>query len=229
MQHNGHLRYYFILSIFIHVIIFFLFYYFFLQKKVSFRTEENKIVNVRIVKTPPKSAKNLSNDGQISKPKTISGFKNMIQNRPKLAQISPQKTGFSKKIAPYKESKSSHFSQEFRKNFAAASKLYDSENDINEPTMKFAETDGLTFSDGEARRLIEYDTEAIKSLNLISDQECTLLLTVNENGYIANIEIIKSTDDQLLDDTIVSIIGNWKFEQGISQQKAMLKLKYFIK
>ena len=95
--------------------------------------------------------------------------------------------------------------------------------------MKFAETDGLTFSDGEARRLIEYDTEAIKSLNLISDQECTLLLTVNENGYIANIEIIKSTDDQLLDDTIVSIIGNWKFEQGISQQKAMLKLKYFIK
>ena len=132
MQHNGHLRYYFILSIFIHAIIFFLFYYFFLQKKVSFRTEENKIVNVRIVKTPPKSAKNLSNDGQISKPKTISGFKNMIQNRPKLAQISPQKTGFSKKIAPYKESKSSHFSQEFRKNFAAASKLYDSENDINE-------------------------------------------------------------------------------------------------
>jgi TonB family protein len=66
-------------------------------------------------------------------------------------------------------------------------------------------------------------------LNIISDQECTLLLTVNESGYITNIEIVKSTEDQLLDEKIISIVGNWKFEAGASLQKAMLKLKYFIK
>lgn len=229
MQYNGHLRYYFIFSVFIHICIFMLFYYFFLQKKVSFRTEENKIVNVKIVNAPPKSAKRNPNDGQVSKPKTISGFKNMIQTRPKLSQISPQKMGLSKKIAYYKQSKSNHSTQEFHKNVIATSQLYDNENDLNEPVMEFAENNGLTFSDGEARRLTEYDTEAIKSLNLITDQECTLLLTVNESGYITNIEIIKSTEDQLLDDTIISIIGNWKFEPGTSLQKAMLKLKYFIK
>ena len=52
---------------------------------------------------------------------------------------------------------------------------------------------------------------------------------INESGYITNIEIVKSTEDQLLDDKIISIVGNWKFEVGTSLQKAMLKLKYFIK
>jgi outer membrane biosynthesis protein TonB len=229
MQHDGHLRYYFIFSVFIHVIIFLLIYYFFIQKKVSFRTEENKIVNVKLVKTPPKSAKNVSNEGQIAKPKTISGFKNIIQSRPKLSQATPVRDGMTKKIATYQHSKSHHSTQKFTKNFTAAAQLYDSENDLNEPVMEFAQDDGLTFSDGEARKLVEYDIQAIKALNLISDQECTLLLSVNESGYITNIEIIKSTNDQLLDQTITSIIGNWKFEAGSSLQKAMLKLKYFIK
>ena len=229
MQYNGHLRYYFMFSIFIHVAIFIAFYYFFFQKKVSFRSEENKIVNVKLVKTAPKTAKTVSNDGQISKPKTISGFKNTIQNYPKIQQISTEGTEVLKRIELYKPSAGGHSTQEFRWNSASVSEFYESESDLNEPVMEFAEDNGLTFSDGESRQLVEYDTEAIKSLNIISDQECTLLLTVNESGYITNIEIVKSTEDQLLDDKIVSIVGNWKFEAGTSLQKAMLKLKYFIK
>ena len=84
MQYNGHLRYYFTFSIFIHVAIFVALYCFFFQKKVSFKSEENKVVNVKLVKTAPKAAKNVSNEGQISKPKTISGFRNTIQNYPSL-------------------------------------------------------------------------------------------------------------------------------------------------
>lgn len=229
MQYEEHLRYYFVVSIFIHAAIFLLLYFIFFQKKVSFRTEENKIVNVKLVKTPPESIKSKAADGQIAKPQTISGFKNVINNLPKLPQISPDNAGLSGKTVSYNQSKSSYSAQEFRTNFTAAAQLYDSENDFNEPEMDFAKDNGLTFSDGEARVLLEYNTDAIKSLNMISDQECTLLLTVNENGYITNIDIIKSTEDQQLDDAIVSIIGNWKFEPSASSQKAMLKLKYFIK
>lgn len=229
MQHEEHLRYYFIVSIFIHAAIFLLFYFFFFQKKVSFRTEENKIVNVKLVKAPPESVRNKSVNEQIAKPKTISGFKNVITNLPKLSQVLPDNTGLSKKTTHYNQSKSNYSVQKFKNNFTAASQLYDSENDFNEPAMKFEENSELTFSDGEARKLLEYSTDEIKSLNMISDQECTLLLTINENGYITNIDIIKSTEDQQLDDAIVSVIGNWKFEPGTNSQKAMLKLKYSIK
>ena len=229
MQYNGHLRYYFTFSIFIHVAIFVVFYCFFFQKKVSFKSEENKVVNVKLVKTAPKAAKNVSNEGQISKPKTISPFRNTIQNYPKMQQISVEGTDVLKRIELYKTSESSHTMQDFRWDSAKTSEFYENENDLNEPVMEFAEDDGLTFSDGESRQLVEYDTEIIKSLNIISDQECTLLLTIHESGYITNIEIVKSTEDQLLDDKIISIVGNWKFEVGTSLQKAMLKLKYFIK
>lgn len=229
MQYEEHLHYYFIVSIFIHAAIFILFYFIFLQKKVSFRTEENKVVNVKLVNAPPESVKSKTADGQIAKPKTISGFKNVINNLPKLSQVSPDNAGLSQKTISYDQSKSNYSALEFKTNFTAASQLYDSENDFNEPEMDFAENSGLTFSDGEARRLLEYDTDSIKSLNIISDQECTLILSVNENGYITNIDIMKSTEDQQLDEAIVSVIGNWKFEPGANSQKAMLRLKYFIK
>lgn len=229
MQYEEHLRYYFIVSIFVHAVIFILFYFIFFQRKVSFRTEENKVVNVKLVKAPPESMKSKAADGQISKPKTISGFKNVIDNLPKLPQELPNNAGLPKNKVSYDQSKISYSTREFKKNFAAAAQLYDDESDFNEPEIDVAENDGLTFSDGEARRLVEYNTDSIKSLNIISDQECTLLLTINENGYITNIDIVKSTEDQQLDEAIVSVIGNWKFEPGASSQKAMLRLKYFIK
>lgn len=229
MQHEEHLRYYFIVSIFIHAAIFLLFYFFLFQKKVSFRTEENKIVTVKLVKAPPESVRSKSANDQIAKPKTISGFKNVINNLPKLSQVLPDNAGLSQKTIHYNQSKSDYSARKFRNNFTAATQLYDSENDFNEPTMSFEENSELTFSDGEARKLLEYSTDEIKSLNMISDQECTLLLTINENGYIANIDIVKSTEDQQLDDAIVAVVGNWKFEAGARSQKAMLKLKYSIK
>lgn len=229
MQHEEHLRYYFIVSIFIHAAIFLFFHLFLFQKKVSFRTEENKVVNVKLVNAPPESIKNKSADEQIAAPKTMSGFKNVIGNLPKLSQVLPDNAELSKKHIRYNQSKSNYSAREFKNNFTAAAQLYDSENDFNEPAMKYEENSELTFSDGEARKLLEYSTDEIKLLNIISDQECTLLLTINENGYIANVDIVKSTEDQQLDDAIVSVIGNWKFEPGASSQKAMLKLKYSIK
>lgn len=221
-------RYCLLLSIIFHILLLFLIHRFFLKRGISFRQEEDKIVSVQLVKTAVKQ--NSVSEGEnkhIQRPETASGFKNSIQ--PNL-QLEPLKQALS--FPTKTEETKWHSGSYFKKKFSAApptSDLYDSPNDLFEPTAPSLAEEGITFTEGESRKLLFYDTEKIRQLKFISDKECRLLLSINENGYITTIELIESTGDLLLDNEISSIVGNWIFEKGAVPQKAILKLKYFIK
>ncbi|HBD96417.1 MAG: hypothetical protein A2015_03240 [Spirochaetes bacterium GWF1_31_7] len=216
-------RIFLIISFFLHILAGCLFYSFYIKNRITFKKEENKIIDIKMIK---KSDFATHKNSQIESTGTgHQGLQDIITHTIQIDSINNQQSNPNNTINYSISSYNSLQTFKIDKNVNILNK-----NNIVEPNWDINDySEGISFTNGEYRKLIAYDTTLLESFEFVSDNEMTLLLTINSEGHIENIDITESTGDMDNDRKISNIISTWRFEKGINLQRGILKLKYFLK
>lgn len=214
-------RLFLILSLFLHTLAFYLFYEKFLTKRITFKKEETKIINIKLTKQVPQEL--ISSNENNASALASTGIVNRIRN-----QISIElKEGIAVSVneSMYNYNNYTHKSvSSFRRNTNILNR-----DNIKDPKWNIEEiNEGISLTDGNFRKLIYYDKSELESFKILSNNEISLLITINRDGFIENAVIERSSGDADKDRQIIRIVSAWKFEEGETSDRGVLRLKYFL-
>jgi hypothetical protein len=87
----------------------------------------------------------------------------------------------------------------------------------------------IRFKTGQARTLLDDHRDRLQELNLDSSIKCRVMIQVNQSGAVIFADIIESSGDIATDQSIISIIRTWQFNEGSMQvQEAEVLLRYYL-
>ncbi len=216
-------RLFLIISFILHILIGYIFYYYNIKNKISFKKEDNKIIDIKMIKKSSFVAQKKLQTEAVTN--GHQGWQNTIRHTIQIDNNNMLLSNPDNLIHYSIETYNTLQTFKIDKNVNILNK-----NNIIEPNWDINDySEGISFTNGEYRKLIDYDTSLLENFEFVSDNEMTLLLTINSEGYIENIDITESTGDVDNDRKITGIISTWRFEKGINLQRGILKLKYFLK
>lgn len=224
---------FFIISILIHIFIFFYIYKWLFSFQLYTEKIDTKRIEIQI-------AKNITPESLLQNNKSTSfyhAFESTYQKDDTIDDNLIFNNNISKPVYKTPSKKFKHQSynyQEIENTEINDNEIYQSEKFDDEFIKEFSEleqieNDAIQFESGNKRELIDTKLELLKEIAIFSSTNCKISLTIDKNGSILNAEILKSTGDLNNDKKILTIVKEWKFEEGEQTQNAVVNLNYILK
>lgn len=219
-----------VISVVFHSLIIGFVGYLILKKSFSFKIKEKEtIISVRRMTT-----KNFSFKHKISKKDKSSSHKTNQYTADAIKEI----VNINKKIevSLTKNDKSLKTKENIVNDLKFKQDIPDILNDEDfssfdvEKEIKTLNSKGISFLDGESRRLLDNKNKELAALNLQTNTNCKIKIHINSDGLVEYAEIMESTGSLEKDNAILSIIKKWRFEKSVKNiQTAQVKIKYYLK